>query len=82
MESNIYSPIFVKRLFNRMSSSCERINFIASFGFSIRWRRQFLKTFNETKHKAEIIDLLTGMGETWSATKKKISNSKYTFIDK
>lgn len=42
---NIYDPEFVKGLFNRMSNSYERMNFITSFGFSIRWRRQFLKHF-------------------------------------
>jgi demethylmenaquinone methyltransferase/2-methoxy-6-polyprenyl-1,4-benzoquinol methylase len=57
------------------------MNFITSFGFSIRWRRQFLETFNNTSHKAEIIDLLTGMGETWNATKKKFPNSNLTVLD-
>lgn len=46
------------------------MNFITSFGFSIRWRRQFLDPLKPTKQKVEIIDLLTGMGETWNATKK------------
>jgi demethylmenaquinone methyltransferase/2-methoxy-6-polyprenyl-1,4-benzoquinol methylase len=81
MENNIYHPEYVKELFNGMSSSYERMNFITSFGFSIRWRRQFLETFNNTSHKAEIIDLLTGMGETWNATKKKFPNSNLTVLD-
>ncbi len=81
MEDNIYNPIYVKGLFNRMSSSYERMNYITSFGFSIRWRTQFLNTFKPTKNKAEIIDLLTGMGETWTATKKKIPNSNLTVLD-
>lgn len=81
MEDNIYNPIYVKGLFNRMSSSYERMNYITSFGFSIRWRTQFLNTFKPTESKAEIIDLLTGMGETWTATKKKIPNSNLTVLD-
>jgi demethylmenaquinone methyltransferase/2-methoxy-6-polyprenyl-1,4-benzoquinol methylase len=81
MENNIYNPEYVKGLFNKMSSSYERMNFITSFGFSIRWRRQFLEPFNQTKHKAEIIDLLTGMGETWNATKNKFPNSNLTVLD-
>lgn len=64
-----------------MSSSYERMNFITSFGFSIRWRRQFLEHFKQTNHKAEIIDLLTGMGETWNATKNKLPNSNLTVLD-
>jgi demethylmenaquinone methyltransferase/2-methoxy-6-polyprenyl-1,4-benzoquinol methylase len=81
MENNIYNPEYVKRLFNRMSSSYERMNYVSSFGFSIRWRRQFLKMFKQANHKAEIIDLLTGMGETWNATKSKIPNSHLTVLD-
>jgi ubiquinone/menaquinone biosynthesis methyltransferase len=81
MENNIYNPEFVKGLFNRMSSSYERMNYITSFGFSIRWRRHFLNAFKPTDHKAEIIDLLTGMGETWAATKAKIPNSNFTALD-
>ena len=81
MENNIYNPEYVKGLFNRMSSSYERMNFITSFGFSIRWRRQFLEAFKQTNHKAEIIDLLTGMGETWYATKNKLPNSNLTVLD-
>ena len=81
MENNIYSPEYVKGLFNRMSSSYERMNYITSFGFSIRWRRQFLNSFKQTSHKAEIIDLLTGMSETWTATKNKLQNSNLTVLD-
>lgn len=81
MENNIYNPEYVKGLFNKMSSSYERMNFITSFGFSIRWRRQFLQTFKQTNHKAEIIDLLTGMGETWNAIKYKLPNSTLTVLD-
>ena len=81
MENNIYNPEYVKGLFNKMSSSYERMNFVTSFGFSIRWRTQFLNSFKPTENKAEIIDLLTGMGETWTATKKKLPNSNLTVLD-
>lgn len=81
MENNIYNPEFVKGLFDRMSSSYERMNYITSFGFSIRWRTQFLNSFKQTDKKVEIIDLLTGMGETWGATKHKLPNSNLTVLD-
>ena len=81
MEDNIYSPHYVKGLFNSMSNSYERMNYITSFGFSIRWRKQFLNSFNHTKQKVEVIDLLTGMGETWKATKEKFPNSNITVLD-
>lgn len=81
MENNIYNPEFVKGLFNRMSSSYERMNYITSFGFSTRWRSQFLEPFKTTANKVEIIDLLTGMGETWESTKIKFPNSNLTGLD-
>ena len=63
MDNNIYCPDFVKGIFKRMTSSYERMNYITSFGFSIRWRKQFLNSFNKPHQKVEIIDLLTGMGK-------------------
>lgn len=81
MENDIYNPDYVKGLFNRMSSSYERMNYITSFGFSIRWRKQYLSSFNSTKDKVETIDLLTGMGETWRATKQILPNSNITALD-
>ena len=81
MKGDIYNPEYVKGLFNRMSSSYERMNYITSFGFSIRWRTQFLNVFKPTTAKVEVIDLLTGMGETWKATKQKFPNSNLTVLD-
>lgn len=81
MENNIYNPEYIKGLFDKMSRSYERMNYITSFGFSIRWRKQFLKPFKQPEHKAEIIDLLTGMGETWNAIKNKLPNSNLTVLD-
>lgn len=81
MTDSIYNPEYVKGLFNRMSSSYERMNYITSFGFSIRWRTQFLEQFQSTTDKIEIIDLLTGMGETWGAVKNKFPNAKLSALD-
>jgi ubiquinone/menaquinone biosynthesis methyltransferase len=81
MIENEYKSEYVKILFDKMSNSYERMNYITSFGFSIRWRRQFLKSFQQPNQKVEIIDLLTGMGETWRATKKKLPNSNFTVLD-
>lgn len=81
MTDSIYNPEYVKGLFNRMSSSYERMNYLTSFGFSIRWRRQFLESFNSNTGKIEIIDLLTGMGETWGGVKAKFPKAKLTALD-
>lgn len=80
-EEGIYNPDYVKRLFNRMSNSYERMNYITSFGFSIRWRTQFLKPLEESNDEIKIIDLLTGMGETWGAVKHRFPNSNLTALD-
>lgn len=78
---NIYDPDFVKLMFDRMSASYERMNYITSFGFCIRWRRQALKELSACPHKVMLLDLLAGMGETWSAVKKKYPSSQITAID-
>ncbi|MBP9162914.1 MAG: class I SAM-dependent methyltransferase, partial [Leptospiraceae bacterium] len=81
MTENIYNPEFVKGLFNRMSSSYERMNYITSFGFSIRWRRQFLDSIPSTEEKVEIMDLLTGMGENWESVRRKFQNANVSALD-
>ncbi len=81
MTDNIYNPEYVKRLFNGMSSSYERMNYITSFGFSIRWRTEILKPFQKDNHKIEVIDLLTGMGETWNSIKYKFPNANISALD-
>lgn len=78
---NIYQAAYVKDLFNNMSKSYERMNYITSFGFSFRWRRQYLGKFAYTSDKVQVIDLLTGMGETWGVTKKQLPNATITALD-
>ncbi|RHX96260.1 ubiquinone biosynthesis protein [Leptospira yasudae] len=76
-----YDPQYIKELFNGMSKTYERVNFITSFGFSIRWRRQFLNSIPRTNEKIEIIDLMTGMGETWGGLRKNFPNSRISALD-
>ena len=59
-----YESVFVENLFDKMSGSYSRMNYISSFGFSERWRRQCVNEIDLTK-SAVIVDLLTGMGECW-----------------
>ncbi|HWY35395.1 MAG TPA: class I SAM-dependent methyltransferase, partial [Nitrosopumilaceae archaeon] len=81
MNENMYDPDFVKGLFNRMSSSYEKVNYITSFGFSIRWRRQFIRQFKSTKNNIQVIDLLTGMGESWNPVKDRFPNATLSALD-
>jgi len=78
---NIYNPDFVKGHFDRMSKSYEIMNTITSFGFSVWWRKQFLSYFKKSEKEIFIIDLLSGMGETWSFIKDKFPNSKLHALD-
>ena len=64
-----------------MSSSYERVNYITSFGFSLRWRRQFLESIGASDDPLEIIDLMTGMGETWTAVKHRFPNANLSALD-
>lgn len=81
MTDNIYSTEFVQGLFNRMSSSYRRMNYITSFGFSLRWRAQFLHHLQPTTDNIEVLDLLTGMGETWNSIRRKFPNAKVSALD-
>ena len=61
---DIYEAEYVRRLFDEMSGSYDRVNYLTSFGFSQRWRRQCVENAliqpGETVH-----DLMCGMGECW-----------------
>lgn len=59
-----YDPKFVENLFDNMSASYDRMNYISSFGFSELWRKQCVKTLDLQKGKVTV-DLMTGMGECW-----------------
>ncbi|GAB3998505.1 demethylmenaquinone methyltransferase [Spirosoma daeguense] len=62
---SIYDPAFVQDLFNEMSLTYERMNTITSFGFSNRWRRQCVHELDIQPGNV-VVDLMTGMGETWN----------------
>lgn len=77
----IYEPKFVEKLFDKMSSSYSKMNYITSFGFSERWRRQCVEEIGIDKGKV-VVDLMTGMGECWKyILKKSDKNSKLIGLD-
>lgn len=77
----IYEPKFVEKLFDNMSSSYSKMNYITSFGFSERWRRQCVEEIGIEKGKT-VIDLMAGMGECWKhILKKSDSNSELISLD-
>ncbi|WP_109436566.1 class I SAM-dependent methyltransferase [Aquimarina sp. AU119] len=79
--NNQYDPEYIKTLFNKMSGSYERVNYITSFGFSLRWRKQFLDPIKPSDQELEVIDLMTGMGETWHPVKRHFPNGNFTALD-
>lgn len=78
---DIYEPEFVKKLFNQMSESYERMNYITSFGFSIRWRKQFIQKIPASDDKIKVLDLLSGLGENWSYLIKRFPNAEFYALD-
>ena len=78
---NIYEPAYVKNLFNKMSGSYERMNFITSFGFSIIWRKRFLQKLKNSDSQIEVLDLLSGLGENWKTLQKKYPNANIHGLD-
>lgn len=81
MSDNIYSPDYVRGLFNRMSASYERMNYIFSFGFSLRWRNQFIAKVSPSDDNIAVMDLLTGMGEEWMPIRKRFPHAELHALD-
>lgn len=81
MPDDIYNPLFVQGLFDRMSRSYERMNFITSFGFSARWRRQVMALIERPTEAENVIDLMCGMGETWSHVAATFPNATLSALD-
>ena len=79
--NEIYEPEFVKKLFNQMSSSYERMNFITSFGFSILWRKQFINKLTKSDKEVKVIDILSGLGENWKYLIKHYPNGIFDALD-
>lgn len=57
------------------------MNYITSFGFSIRWRKQFLHKLGESEEQLNVIDLLSGLGENWKFLKRRFPNSNFFALD-
>lgn len=77
----IYEPKFVEKLFDKMSSSYSKVNYVTSFGFSERWRRQCVEEIQIEEGKV-VVDLMTGMGECWKhILKKSNGGSKLIGLD-
>jgi ubiquinone/menaquinone biosynthesis methyltransferase len=72
--NNIYDTAYVERLFDEMAGSYERVNYVTSFGFSKRWRRQVVARA-EVEPGMLVCDLMCGMGECWPAVAKRLGGA-------
>ena len=71
---NIYSFEFLKALFNEMARSYDRVNYLTSFGFSWRFRRDFIARAKLDRGHT-VCDLMCGRGECWSFILDRIGDS-------
>lgn len=62
---DISNPAYVRDLFDRVSNTYGYTNYLASFGFTERWRKQCLEKLPALKEGTVGIDLMCGRGETW-----------------
>jgi ubiquinone/menaquinone biosynthesis methyltransferase len=81
IDKDIYNPEFVRNLFNEMAGTYDRVNYITSFGFSLRWRRQFISKLRSDNKNLRILDLMTGMGETWNIIQSNFPHSTIDALD-
>src|SRR5215208_5164944 len=60
----IYTIEYLRSLFDEMAGSYDRVNYLTSFGFSQRFRRQFVDKAN-LREGHTVCDLMCGRGECW-----------------
>jgi len=72
--TDIYDPHFVEELFDAMAPSYEWVNYVTSFGFTTRWRRQCIEQA-QLQTGSLVYDFMTGMGECWSKIFDSISDT-------
>lgn len=64
-DKDIHDSEYVRDLFDRVSNTYGYTNYLASFGFTERWRKQCISKL-ELKANASGYDLMCGRGETWA----------------
>lgn len=77
----LYEPADVRRLFDRMAASYDRMNLALSLGFSALWRRQLLRLVPATGSRRRVLDLMSGRGETWAEIERRLPQAEITAVD-
>ena len=73
IDSAIYEPVFVRSLFDEMSSTYGLVNVITSFGFCILWREQCARLIDDYEDGDRIVDLMSGMAELTLHVRRKVT---------
>lgn len=81
IDNHKYHPEYVRALFNEMAQSYDRVNYITSFGFSLRWRKQFIHKISSSNESLHVLDVMTGLGETWHLLLEKFPNAQIDALD-
>lgn len=76
--TDVHDPEFVEKLFDEMAGTYEAVNYLSSFGFSKRWREQFVQ-LAKLQPGMTVCDLMCGMGECWPAI-QSVLGSEGTLI--
>ncbi len=74
MQPARYDSESIRNLFDDMASTYEYVNLISSFGFAVRWRHQAVAGLPLASAEC-VIDLMSGMGETWRSLAKEVPPS-------
>ena len=77
----LYDEKMVQGLFDRMSSSYERMNVVMSFGFSVWWRRAVVRLVPVLAGDARVLDAMSGMGETWRQLRRRLPHARIEALD-
>ncbi len=81
-QNGIYDPTFITSLFDSMSKTYAVANYVTSFGFSERWRKQCVRDLPNLPKGAIGYDLMSGMGESWKYILPRMDEgSKLTAVD-
>jgi len=64
-EPDIHDSEYVRDLFDRVSNTYGYTNYLASFGFTARWRRHCISKLDQLRSNECGYDLMCGRGETW-----------------
>lgn len=73
IERDIYERGFVIALFDEMSKTYGVVNYVCSFGFCERWRRQAIDGIH-IQPDAQIVEMMSGSGECWRFFQKRLSS--------